>query len=158
MRGVANASPRGQPSPSPLNPTVALRMSRQAREGTRPELQLRSELHRRGLRYRLNARAHASVRSKPDILFRRFGVAVYVDGCFWHRCPIHGTLPANNGAWWLEKLSRNVARDRATDRALTGFGWTVIRVWEHQDLSLAADEIEQALRARGWSPSGGPRE
>lgn len=120
-------------------------MSRQVREGTKPELELRRELHRRGLRYRLHAKAHPSVRSKPDILFRRLGVAVYADGCFWHCCPVHSTLPANNAEWWLEKLNRNVERDRATDRALCELGWTVIRVWEHEDPRSAADRIQAVL-------------
>jgi DNA mismatch endonuclease (patch repair protein) len=75
-------------------------------------------------------------------------VVVFVDGCFWHGCPEHGTQPRTNDEWWARKLSRNVARDRETDEHLTELGWVVVRVWEHDDLVLAADRVESALRGR----------
>jgi len=68
---------------------------------------------------------------KPDFVFRRERVAVFVDGCFWHACPVHGTRPAGNRAFWKAKLDRNAERDRAVTRALRKAGWTVLRVWEH---------------------------
>jgi DNA mismatch endonuclease (patch repair protein) len=116
---------------------------------------LRRELHARGLRYRLHVRVDPTLRSRPDVVFRRWRLAVYVDGCFWHRCPEPGTLPANNGEWWRLKLDANVARDRTTDEALMAAGWTVIRVWEHEDPVAAADRIETALVRLGRS--GGQR-
>jgi DNA mismatch endonuclease (patch repair protein) len=134
--------------PKASSPAVSARMSRQARTGTAPELQLRKELHRRGLRFRVATRALPQLRSLADIVFRPTKVAVYVDGCFWHSCPIHATSPASNAAWWREKLDRNVARDRATDAALTGAGWTVVRVWEHEDPVEVAERIEALVRAR----------
>lgn len=78
-------------------------------------------------------------------MFPRAKVAVFVDGCFWHSCPDHATSPKANAAWWADKLSRNVARDRQTDTDLRAAGWRVVRVWEHQSASEAADAIEAAL-------------
>lgn len=74
-------------------------------------------------------RAHLLVR--PDFVFRREKVAVFVDGCFWHRCPLHCQMPGNNREFWEQKLSRNVERDRLVDRELRKAGWRVWRVWEH---------------------------
>lgn len=87
-------------------------------------------------------------RRRVDICFVRARVAVFVDGCFWHRCPLHGTLPRNNREWWAAKLAANVARDRAADLALADQGWEVVRVWEHDDPITAAGEIETRVRAR----------
>jgi DNA mismatch endonuclease (patch repair protein) len=71
----------------------------------------------------------------PDFVFKREKVAVFVDGCFWHRCPLHSKIPDNNRAFWEQKLSRNVERDRLVNRELQKAGWRVWRMWEH---SLAA--------------------
>jgi DNA mismatch endonuclease, patch repair protein len=70
--------------------------------------------------------------SGPDFAFRRQRVAVFVDGCFWHGCPKHSTMPANNRAFWEKKLSGNQARDRVVSRTLRREGWRVVRVWEHE--------------------------
>ena len=75
-------------------------------------------------------RRHAPVFGKPDFVFRRERVAVFVDGCFWHACPRHATKPATRAAWWAAKLARNAQRDRAVTRALRASGWTVVRIWE----------------------------
>src|SRR3954447_24978979 len=106
--------------PRPLDAATSARLQRQRRASTKPELDLRRELHRRGLRFRIN---HPELPGRPDIAFTRARVAVFVDGCFWHRCPKHGTLPRNNRDWWQAKLDRNVARDRAKDAALADLGW-----------------------------------
>ena len=79
------------------------------------------------------------------MVFSRQRVAVFVDGCWWHRCPEHATVPKTNTAWWQEKLDRNVARDRETDRLLTDAGWRVIRIWEHEAPGVAADKVQAAL-------------
>ena len=97
-------------------------MSRQRRTGTAPELALRRELHRRGLRYFVDRAPLRGQRRRADVVFPRRKLAVYVDGCFWHRCPQHATDPKNNGRWWADKLAGNVARDRATDEALRPMG------------------------------------
>lgn len=124
-------------------------MARVATRDTRPELELRRELHARGLRYRVDARPDAALRGRADILFPRARVAVYVDGCFWHSCPEHGVLPKGNREWWRTKLGATVRRDRDTESALARLGWTVVRVWEHEDPPPAADRIEAAVRAAG---------
>ena len=69
---------------------------------------------------------------KPDFVFRRERVAVFVDGCFWHGCPRHGTMPAGNRAFWKAKLARNAVRDRLVTRTLRKNGWRVLRIWEHE--------------------------
>jgi len=97
------------------------------------------------MRFRVNV---SSLPGRPDIAFTRAKIAVFVDGCFWHRCPDHGTVPVNNREWWLAKLARNVARDRAKDAALTAMGWHVIHVWEHEPVEKAADRIQAAWRSR----------
>ena len=85
-------------------------------------------------------------RTRPDIVFTGARVAVFVDGCFWHRCPEHGSSPKTNAGWWRLKLDNNVKRDRTTDAALAEAGWTVIRIWEHEDASTAADRVELTVR------------
>ena len=120
-------------------------MSRQARRDTRPELTLRRELHRRGFRYRVHRRPMPAIRREADAVFVRQRVAVFVDGCWWHQCPDHGTVPKTNTSWWQEKLDRNAARDRETDRLLTDAGWRVIRIWEHEVPGVAADKVQAAL-------------
>ena len=124
-------------------------MSRQPRTGTSPELALRRELHRRGLRFRVNLPLVPAglPRRRADIAFTRQRVAVFVDGCFWHVCPLHATAPIANGSWWGTKLARNVARDRDTDTRLVSAGWSVVRVWEHLSTAEAATEVERGIRA-----------
>lgn len=126
---------------------TSARMSRQRRAGTDPEMALRRELHRRGLRYFVDRAPLRGQRRRADVVFPRARIAVYVDGCFWHRCPEHATNPKNNAQWWADKLAGNVARDRATDAALTEAGWQVIRVWEHEDPVAAADLVQSAVAA-----------
>ncbi|MBF6188347.1 MULTISPECIES: very short patch repair endonuclease [Nocardia] len=135
------------------DPATSARMSRQRRTGSAPELALRRELHRRGLRYFVDRAPLRGQRRRADVVFPRRKLAVYVDGCFWHRCPQHATDPKNNGRWWADKLAGNVARDRATDEALRAAGWQVVRVWEHEDPIAAADRVQAALSAE---PAPGP--
>ena len=125
-------------------------MRRQGRRDTAPELALRRELWRRGLRYRVDRPPVPGMRRRADIVFSRARVAVYVDGCFWHSCPLHATTPKANREWWEAKLAANVRRDRDTDQRLAQLGWTVVRLWEHEDPMAAADRVEEAVRvARG---------
>lgn len=120
-------------------------MSRQRTAGTRPELAIRSELHRRGLRFRVNV---GDLPGRPDIVFTRARIAVQVDGCFWHGCPEHGSVPKSNTEWWRTKLEANRERDVRNDAKLSAYGWLVIRVWEHEDPSAVADTIEAGWCAR----------
>lgn len=116
---------------------------------TKPELAVRRELWRRGLRYRVDRPLDLpGVRRRADAVFVGQRVAVFVDGCYWHVCPEHGTQPRTNAAYWSTKLARNVERDRQTDHLAAVAGWTVIRVWEHEPAVAAADRIEAAVRRR----------
>ena len=123
-------------------------MSKLGRRDTLPELAIRSELHRRGLRFRVDRAPLPGLRSRADIVFGPARVAVYVDGCFWHSCPEHGTRPKANAEWWEQKLKRNQERDAETGRALREQGWEVVRVWEHENPVEAADRVEEEVRAR----------
>jgi DNA mismatch endonuclease (patch repair protein) len=112
------------------------------------ELELRRELFRRGMRYRKHVAVLPGLRCKPDIVFTRHRLAVFVDGCFWHRCPDHSTDPRANSDWWRRKLEANVERDHRNERCLHEAGWTVLRLWEHTPISKMADEIEALVRSR----------
>ena len=101
-----------------------------------------------GLRFRVDAKPLADSRRRADIVFRRARVAVFVDGCFWHGCPIHGTIPKANRDWWVEKLKANRARDETTDAALEEAGWLSVRVWEHEQAEEAAEAIAALVRQR----------
>lgn len=118
------------------------------RRDTTPELRLRSELHRLGLRFRVDQAVRAgAVTVRPDVVFARKRVAVFVDGCFWHSCPLHCRPPASNQSYWEPKLARNVLRDSLVARLLADDGWTVVRVWEHETVAEAARRVLGALSA-----------
>jgi DNA mismatch endonuclease (patch repair protein) len=85
-------------------------------------------------------------RRRADLLFRGARVAVFVDGCFWHSCPIHRTSPKANGEWWRQKLEANERRDRDTDALLQKAGWHAVRVWEHEKPSVAAKRVENLVK------------
>lgn len=123
-------------------------MQANRRRDTKPELALRSALHRAGLRYRRDLRLDLpGGRVRPDIVFTRRKVAVFVDGCFWHSCPIHGSRPAVYQSYWSPKLARNVERDARDTALLQNAGWIVIRIWEHESSEVALEEVRQALAA-----------
>jgi DNA mismatch endonuclease (patch repair protein) len=134
--------------PSPSSAAVSSTMRGNRRRDTKPEFTLRSALHRSGLRYRVDHPIKLDGRRpvRPDIVFTRALVAVFVDGCFWHACPTHGTAPRSNPDYWLPKLARNVARDREVDAALRKQGWTVVRIWEHEPPSVALERVRRAVR------------
>jgi DNA mismatch endonuclease (patch repair protein) len=88
---------------------------------------------------------------RPDLAFPRLKIAVFVDGCFWHGCPAHGTAPKTNAEYWAPKLQRNRARDRLVSAALGDAGWVVIRIWEHEDPASAAALVREAVRERAAS-------
>jgi DNA mismatch endonuclease (patch repair protein) len=113
---------------------------------TTPELALRSLLHRRGLRYRVDAPPLKGVRRRADIVFPKERVAVFVDGCFWHGCPTHYRPSTKNTSFWEAKLGANRTRDGQTNTTLASAGWTVIRAWEHENMQEVADRIEAAVR------------
>ena len=85
---------------------------------------------------------------RPDIVFTRARIAVFVDGCFWHMCPDHAVLPKNNHDWWQAKLDHNVERDRRKDEELRELGWAPVHVWEHEDPEIVAAQIATLWRTR----------
>lgn len=131
--------------PMPSSPGVTARMSRQARADTAPEMALRRLLHKQGKRYRVSWPVPGMPRRKLDLAFTRARVAVNVHGCFWHGCPLHGTWPAANAAWWQQKIEKNRARDEETKRHLESMGWTVLEVWEHELPESALERVLTAL-------------
>lgn len=134
------------PAPPASNDRTRARMKGQAREDTKPETLLRNELTRRGIRgYRKNYAPLKDLRSKPDIVFTKQKIAIYVHGCFWHGCPEHQRETKSNKKWWADKIGANKQRDAASTAALEGAGWTVVRVWEHESPASAADRIVSSV-------------
>ena len=122
-------------------------MSMLARRDTAPELALRRELHRLGLRYYVHRQPLQTLRRQADVVFPRNKVAVFVDGCFWHGCPEHGRREhRTNGWYWPAKIERNRQRDQDTDERLREAGWAVVRVWEHEDAHEAARRVQLEMR------------
>lgn len=117
------------------------------RSDTKPELALRKALHACGYRFRkdypIRINGHLI---RPDVAFTRRRLAVFVDGCFWHGCPIHGQVPATNTSFWSAKLEANESRDRTQDRLLLESGWHVLRIWEHQSVEDGLEMVTTALR------------
>ena len=143
-----------QAAPAPSSEGARQRMERQRRRDTGPEILLRRELHRLGLRYRVDVEPLPGLRRRADVVFPRARVAVYVDGCFWHSCPLHATQPKANSTWWASKLAANQRRDIDTDAHLAAAGWTVLRFWEHEDATVAANEIARVVRSRAGERRG----
>ena len=112
---------------------------------TAPERAVRSKLHARGLRFRVSMRPVPAFRCTADVVFTRARLAVFIDGCYWHGCPIHGREPRTNQHYWRAKLARNRARDLRQTDELTRHGWTVLRFWEHEDPDGVAGAIQAAL-------------
>jgi DNA mismatch endonuclease (patch repair protein) len=113
---------------------------------TGPELRLRSALHAQGFRFRVNYPLTVSARVRVDIVFTRRRLAVFIDGCFWHGCTAHRTLPKSNIEFWSAKISANRERDEKVDAMLLRGGWRVLRIWEHVPLQLAVAMVASALR------------
>lgn len=133
--------------PSPSSSAVTRVMKSNRKVDTKPEVLIRSSLHACGMRFRKNYELRlAALRVRPDIVFTRRKVAVFVDGCFWHGCPEHGTRPRVNQAYWDPKLERNRRRDCAVDSALRDAGWRVIRLWEHVPICDAVAAVRAAYR------------
>lgn len=134
--------------PTASSPAARKRMQAARQRDTVPELALRSSLHRMGLRYRVDARPLTHLAHRADVVFRSARVAVFVDGCFWHGCPTHGTWPKANAGFWKAKIQENRRRDQDTDRRLADHGWLSIRIWEHEDPDKAAARIREIVQER----------
>lgn len=134
--------------PTPSSEEARRRMKATRRHGTKAELLLRQELDALGLQYKVDVAPVVGLRARADMVFTDARVAVFVDGCFWHGCPIHATWPKQNAAWWQAKLEANRERDARTERALCEAGWTVCRFWEHEDPAEAARAVAAVLEGR----------
>lgn len=131
--------------PYPLSKAVSAQMARMPRRDSGPELAVRRILHARGLRFRVN---HAALPGRPDVALTRAKIAVFIDGCFWHSCPTHGTLPKNNREWWQAKLAGNKERDERKDRELQVLNYLPLHYWEHEDAEDVAEDIMSRWSAR----------
>lgn len=131
--------------PLPSSSQTRRRMQATPRRDTPCELAIRTAAHRLGLRFRVDWPLPGS-RTRADLAFPRARVAVFVDGCFWHGCPIHGTWPKANAEWWRDKIETNVRRDLNTTQRLEQRGWRVLRFWEHEDADNAAHAIAAEVR------------
>ena len=135
----------------PSSPEARRRMQRVRQKNTSAESALRRALHARGLRYRIHVPVLTDPRRVADVAIRGLRVAVFVDGCFWHGCPVHATWPHENAEFWRAKIMANRARDLDTDARLRAGGWRVIRIWAHEPPDRAAARIAAIvlnLRAR----------
>ena len=145
--GEATKSPRPvKPAASqlapPSNKATKARMKQQKRTDTRPEILLRSALDGLGVRaYEVDTAPLPALRRKADLVFTQDRIAVFVDGCFWHGCPVHFRPTKSNTKWWADKIATNKARDADTTSQLKRNGWRVLRVWEHEDPQDAADRV-----------------
>ncbi len=133
--------------PEASSADVRRRMQATRRRDTPGEMALRGALRAMGIRYRVDVTLPGT-RRRADLAFVRARVAVFVDGCFWHGCPAHGTWPKTNATWWRSKIHGNRLRDRDTDRRLRASGWTVLRFWAHVDAAVAARAVAKALGHR----------
>jgi DNA mismatch endonuclease (patch repair protein) len=135
-------------APAASSPEVRRVMQAVLQRDTGPEVLLRRALHIAGLRFRKECRPEPDLRCKSDIVFRTHKVCVFVDGCFWHRCPLHFVLPRANAAWWDEKVQATVDRDLRQMVALKARGWRVVRVWEHDITGASIERIVARVLAR----------
>ena len=138
----------------PSSPESSHRMAKVRQKGTDAEIALRRELHRRGLRYRVDYEVLKKPRRVADVAFPGLKIAIFVDGCFWHGCPTHATYPKSNTSYWLPKLQENKERDRRQTARLEHAGWKVIRVWEHDCRPVNRRVVTRIARACGKSTPG----
>lgn len=123
-------------------------MSRIRGKDTSPELKIRKKLYSQGLR---GYRVHYQLPGRPDITFTRYRIAVFIDGCYWHKCPECFTEPQTRREFWMNKINRNVERDKEINLLLESDGWHVLRFWEHQvrkDAQSVVDMIYNAIQIK----------
>lgn len=128
------------------------RMAANRRRDTGPEIAVRRALHARGLRFRVDY--SVLPRRRADVAFPRHRIAVFIDGCFWHACPQHGTTAKSNATYWAAKLQANTRRDRDTDARLGDDGWLVLRFWEHELVDHIVDSIASLIQGQRGRRAG----
>lgn len=138
----------GPPDSWASTPAIRKTMQGCKSRDTVPELQLRQAVHALGVRYRVAVRPIRSIRRTADLVFPLERVAVFLDGCYWHSCDVHFKPPKSHVDYWAEKIAGNKRRDQDTDQLLAEAGWCCIRVWEHDDLLLAAQRVAALVRWR----------
>ncbi len=139
-------------APEASSPAARATMRANRGRDTGPEMAVRRALHAMGLRYRVDHPLPFDRRRRADILFPKARIAVFIDGCFWHGCPEHGTSPRSNAEFWRTKIERNRERDRDTSARLEEAGWVALRFWEHDDVSEVVEATLQALQAGRTGP------
>ena len=123
---------------------------------TTPEERLRLALSAVEAEFLTDVRPESSLRCRADFVFPERRACMFVDGCFWHRCPEHFALPKSNASWWDEKIGANVERDVRQTEQLRDLGWTVLRVWEHDTgMRQVNDTAVRLLRSLGLSERQG---
>jgi DNA mismatch endonuclease, patch repair protein len=137
----------GRP-PAASSNDVRRRMRATKQRDTPCELAVRSLVHRGGLRFRVDTRPVSDLQTRADLVFPGALVAVFIDSCFWHGCPKHGTWPKTNGAWWKQKIESNRARDARVAKLLSARGWSVLRIWAHEPPERAAKRIAKRVLDR----------
>lgn len=150
----AAQAPTARSYPHPLSRATSAVMRRNPPENTEPEVAIRRALHRLGYRFRKNFTIRLRRGwTRPDIVFTKHRIAIYLDGCFWHGCPWHGQQPKHNAWYWSPKFESNRARDRRNALHLRRMGWRVLRIWEHVAPTAAVRRITALLsRVRGRTP------
>lgn len=152
VSSMSRSTPPALPYPVPQDAVRSATMRAVRSKDTQPESAVRSALHRLGYRFRKDYKVRAAGRLRSlDIAFPSEGLAVLIDGCFWHQCPEHGSVPKTNRNYWVPKLQKNVARDELVNASLRMNGWTVLRIWEHTPPDEAARQVAKrvdALRER----------
>ncbi|WP_353215187.1 very short patch repair endonuclease [Salinisphaera hydrothermalis] len=133
------------PRLEPTSSDTSRRMGKVRQKGTDAEMALRREMHRIGLRYRIDYEVLRKPRRVADVAFPGRKIAVFVDGCFWHGCPEHATWPKRNAEFWRQKIEANRRRDMDTNDRLRSIGWTVLRFWSHDSPAEAAKAVARVV-------------
>lgn len=146
MGEIAHRQRRAVPEASSDEARHRMRATRQ--RGTEAEQRICDELDALGLEYEVDRSPIPGMRSRADIVFKAARIAVFIDGCFWHSCPIHATSPRSNSDWWRAKLDDNRQRDERTNQTLADAGWLVLRFWEHENPATGARVVADQLATR----------
>lgn len=145
---------RRSTAPRPSSEIASGRMRAVRQLGTSAEANVTAELRRRGIRLRRNFYL-TKFRCRPDFVSVKERLAVFIDGCFWHGCTLHGTMPKANRTWWQRKLAANRQRDEAVTERLRLGGWAAFRFWGHDSATFIVEQIANYLSPRRTEPKGG---